>query len=293
MKSFQSLLGILIFTSLFTACPIFSADDQAQDKQAQAEQESIMQRLIGPGSLARGLCGYCVMLPERPIQEKKELFLGVLSVAAGAFCLNEIRLRAELPEKVLNLLPNSCREAELGIAIGAVAVLGVVNATVWLYEPCKNVGVMRNIQRAEAGKPVEDSDIESYINALFDMLRGGHGMPLADLRLNFLESYPSERLSQLQDCAIKVLIETGRCREKDDRSGIECVVSPQVNLGPIAFLDNGEPVQFLLLRRILHNGGENEENEVEAAEQQGIEECLNVLLGYTPKKAENVKRAEK
>ena len=265
MKSLQSLLGILIFTSLFTACPIFGADDQGKDNQAQDEQEGIMQRLIGPGSLPQGLCGYFAILPGRPYEEKKDVLLGSMGVVSLAICISYLWKSDYESEKFYDLYFGA-----VAIASGAIAAKLLVNVP-------EKVGFMRNMQKVQANKPVEDRDIKKYINALLDMCRENGYNPFvmqADLRQNFLENYPRERLPQLQNCAEQVLIETGRCRKKGDNSGIECVDSPQVNLGPV--WEEVVFVQFSLLNRILRNEG-NEENAVEG---QGYEDRLNVLLGH-------------
>ena len=68
MKIFQSVLGILIFTSLFTACPTFSADDHANDhneEEMEVEQDGMLQQFFGPGSLPQGLSEYYSMFPNK------------------------------------------------------------------------------------------------------------------------------------------------------------------------------------------------------------------------------------
>ena len=86
MKSFKSLLGVLVVVSIFTTCPIFSADNDGQEEEAAeladaSQAEGVFKRCFGPGTLAQGCYEYCVTLPKRSLSKNEKI--GMVCIASG------------------------------------------------------------------------------------------------------------------------------------------------------------------------------------------------------------------
>ncbi len=280
MKSFKNLLGILVVFSVLASCPIFGMDfglgdiHGCDDKEEAAEcvddsnEEGVLQRcFFGPGSWLRGLHGYHEMLHERGMSDpglNRELFLASsLWVMGGCLFAREALRRMMIGNA-------KHKDFEFSLPLALLTFSSIVLSRF----PYEDVSVIRNIQRAQAGKYFEDEDIKRYMRGLLDIAHifGIQGHLHRDLRVKFFEHYREKRLAQLQNCAEQVLIERGACIRRDDNSGIECVGDTQVAFGPIV---QGVPAKFRLLRTILQNN-EAEEN----VGEQDIEERLNILLGY-------------
>ncbi len=298
MKIFQSVLGILIFTSLFTACPTFSADHNEQEREVgiHSEQDDMLQQFFGPGSLPQGLCEYYSMFPNRPRDEQVDMVVGPAFCALGAFALYQSLkdLREYRPLVLLDYMPLSDSSKQVGTRIFDCACLAYgfsasalgVSLLPFLY---KNIDTVRNMQRARAGKPVEDEVIKGYIRALLNVCRRNNLQE--DLRIKFFENHRNmDMLYQLQDCAKQVLIEEYLCsRDIANFDGVECIGDPFETLGPPAHWDGIEgrifPLRskFGLLVRML----QDRYTQPPYAQPADVQNALNELLHYN--KGHNVK----
>ncbi len=224
MKRFKSLLGVLVGFLVFTACPIFGADffcldaavygcdnEDEENKEVErvddSENESMLQQLFGPGSLAQGLTEYSVIDSNMRQEMLIVSLLAAVGITGGVVLIKDLcNGKQTVPRAVKTLCATG------GSAYVLCGGGDMFNYFCFSYE---KLSLIRNIQRARANKHVDSEEVEGYLSKLLGR-RSSYTRRYQSLVLNFLENYRESNLAELQERVKNVLKEKEICTESSD-----------------------------------------------------------------------------